>query len=659
MACHLYKVRSVLFYFSLLFVTNSCTRYFSPIPTDINFASNISLFDGQFSLADLLILDSIPNDNDQVLLFENEAIDTLIDLSTLLPEDSAYQKPLNLIQQYYPLPILDEPVTIRSKGQIDVLNAFAPSLVSTFNTAQLDSLLFKGFQNNTDTLKLKIAPQTSLIKPTSISSGSVTLTATNKLNFKVTFTLSLSTNNSELTSVNFILNPGESDSTIFHFNQELLGLSTQLKIHSLHGISSDSLIYIDNNSATLEFSQKFKRLHSEHGHFYPKDTLIALDTISIPLPIHDKTTLKSLSVSSFKLNATYLLDSIGDFISIKEFILHEGSTLSSNQHQITSSVNAFPTENFVPNHRFTSITKSPKFVYEVHVSSAFPVIWYGGNSNIEASFSPEISRIYSAEFLQDKTLVVETTTPVENPFRDNVTLINFKPSLAKAQGIYLLNAWGKLSVKQEFSATNSTGATSLITDSVEINLAASSFTDSAKTTEFKWAKNESTHEDLTEIVSVMNEELHFRNIFAFEAPFGVLFSQPLSIKTKTEHPFASDNASVSLSGEHTFNVANSVLDSILHQTDSITINSSIKINSNSPFQGVYELLHMQDTLVSIPILVNKDSAFLYEEDKTIYDILNLAFPMRGKLQGSFKDTVRIQASDSVQFLIRAKLHNTL
>lgn len=652
------KVRTVLFISVVFIFTPSCTQYFSPMPGEPSFGHELQLFKGKFSLAELITADSVSANNNQTILFQNNLVDTAYSFRSLKPQDSAYQITFNPLSSHFPLPVAQEPEWQQSKSQLNFLQTFAPDLVASFSNAQSDSLFFKGFTNVLDTLYLPQHTLSKLLSSTKISSGTMQLTATNNLNIPIHFKVGVFSNNTLVTTAPFLLEPGSADSNTFLFNGTVLGTSTTLKVFDVAAPGRDSALFIDNLTASLNFHQILRQLHAESGNFYPKDTVIATDTIDLSFPIADKAALSSISAHYFKVEMSHLLDSIGDQISMKEVLFDANTSYDTKQNIVIASSQAFPTELYSQNSRFTNLHSGMKYAYEISIISGFPIVWSTA-SNVSTTLSPKVGGIYCAEFNQDKTLVFQSNSTRSNPLRNAVSLSDYQWEKARMYGSYTFHAWGKADLKQETETETANGSTVYLADTFSIAFNAADFSDSSLATKFNWSVDETDHADVADAVDINSKELRIKSTLTLKAPFGVLFNKKVPMETYSELPLYSNNASLSINSIHSIDFYNGTFDSLLVHTDSLTLRATIASKTIRPLHGNYALLLGQDTLLGLPINTVGDSLYSSLADTTLWELEELTRPLTGHFNAMLKDTLIINSTDSLEMIITGTFHNPL
>jgi len=653
------KCNAVIFSVCALFLLTECNGYFTPTQPTATLPSEWCLYQGAFSMTELLSSDSSSTGSSasQTVLLEQQLIDTSQSLASLRPDDSSYSHSLVALSAHPSLRLVPESFKTLQLTQTAVLQTFAPGLIPTFNASQLDSLRFKGFPTNGALKAYTKQLLHSIVQPSIIRSGEVMLHAENTLNIPLNFKVNLYTGSVKHLTHSFVLAVDGKDSISYTFDETLVGSECYLEIEEVSAPEATEKVFIDNTTAALLLEQRFTGLRASSGYFYAADTVLVRDTVALALPVAHVDGLTSVDLASLKVETSQSLDSLGEVVHFQGNLWHGNQLLSTQSTQLVPGSAPFYST-LSTGHRGYATSGTPlEYRYEVRVDSTFPTLWSDA-SNLLLQMNVKSGAVTAVEYNTPQTVTLQKGFVPTPPFWATTAVGNSGQELATLNGELAVNAWGKAVLSQSYTAQNDQGTYNL-QDTAQLTFAATQKSDSATRSTLQWGISASDDPDLGPIASVNNSYQYVSLDLTFQPPFGVIFSTPLSSSVSTSYPLSSFTGELVLRGSHTLDFNGNGMDSLGYLSDSISLRTVLRCVSSSDLDLSYALEAFGDTLSYLRMNALKDSLFVADSAATVYDLGLLQVPFTGTFNGTFDDTLLLRTTDSLYIDVLGTYHYAL
>ena len=653
------KCKTVLLSVCTLFLLTQCNGYFTPTNPNASLPSELRLHSGAFAITELLKIDSlsVAPTTSQIVMLEQQLLDTTQSLASLRPEDSSYKHSFFALNDHPALRLIPESSKSLQISQTAFLQSFAPFLTTAFSSSQLDSLLFKGFSSNGASKSYPKQPLNSIVQPSVIRSGKVTLRAENGLDFPVDLRVSLYTASTKHLTHTFSLSQGDKDSISFTFDETLVGTECFLTIEDVSAPNVTNKIYIDNTTASLSLEQSYSSLKASSGYFYAADTLLVQDTLALALPIQNVDGLTSVDLASLELITTQSLDSLGEVIGFQGSLWYGNQLLSTYNTQLVPGNEPFKSTLSTGHHGYAVGTIPLEYRYELRTNPSFPTKWSDvSNLLLELTMNP--GSVTAVEYNKPRTIAIQKGFAPTSPFWSTTAAANSGQEQAILNGELAINAWGKAVLAQAYTAQNDQG-TFYLQDTVQLTFDATQKSDSATRSILNWDITATQNPDLGPIAAVDNSYQSTSLELVFQPPFGVIFSKPFSSSINTLYPLSSFNGELILSGSHTFNLNENGMDSLNYLCDSLSLKTVLRCYSSSNLSLSYALEAFGDTIIYLDALAPKDSLFSVDSTNSVYELGLLQVPFKGTFNGTFDDTLLIRNTDSFYIDVLGTYHFAL
>ena len=587
------KYSNPLLLFAFIAIFASCEGDFIQ-QEDFNpsFGGDFKLLEGRFSVLDLFHLDSIPSSNNQIITIENTLSDDLIDFSPLIPEDSLYTTPLNLLSSSANFEIADHSYLTQSISQIQFIQSFATADFSLFNTNNGNSIAWSGCSSFSNYyFGSVIVPE--VFDEIRIDSGLYDITLVNNLDFDVTIGIALKSNPSILFSQ--VVTIGMKDSVML----DTLVLNTDANASynwtiyqvSSPGIPLGSTSTIDNSNL-FELKVRRSNCFLSSGKFRPVSNVLADLNVNLPLPLERADKFNYVEANDIDLTNLFQANGLGSTsLQLYRTITDAGGTLFSDVIYVISNPQVINWVAAMSNTAIQPVNGKVEVHYELKsLPNAIIEINPSKSIVINHGFTTAPD-IVALGFNEDWLYSFSTTTEPYGHWPEELQL-NFTPLQSSIKRTLSHLGWGDVTINSEFQNHIGTFAH----DSLTINLG-STFLDSSVNASMNWSLNGFS---VNSFNALTPDSLTATTSFNFKAPWGVRMGNETLLLSEAELSLNSNNGTALLRSEKKLELSdNGKLDSLIASCDSISAYAVVRSKTTNAVVNSTYLTNNVDTIIAL------------------------------------------------------------
>lgn len=583
----------LLFLVLIGITTTQCQNFYVPNSTgEPTIGTQIPLFEGAFSWAELIKKDSL-SDNQSAITLEQSVLNSSFDLTSLLPEDSAYYMFGSGFIVPNGLGINNPDTMYLQKNQLEVINIAAPSLSSQFINNNLGSLHYFGFTSNGTSISSAPYVYNDIISNTDLNQGRLHLEIENSLDFPVNFKVSVLSGSDTIFKSTQAMNSADTvikDLNIAGRNLKPNNRIVISQISSVYDIKSP--IPIDNSNG-IAITAYYYNLNGKTGEFIPQPFSSTSEEI-LTIPVKNPSKLRSFSAKKLVFNHSILCSDVEGDVKMRRKVFDKTGLVFTDSiflHSSGTQVN-WPLDlsgiRLVPNNGTIKVEKEFIITDKIFVSlGSFP---YASSAY---NFGPNIEYTYF-ETTEEKELTVSETSYPQNVWPSGLT-VDMNPRVSTANGTLKLIGWGTVECATQLSSITN-GQSVDYSDTNTFNLG-NSVADSSLFSSISWS---TTSDKLGEAIYFLADEIVTTSTVTFKGLWGIHVDGINNVTTTIESPLDSKEGSFHLEAAKTINKEfNQGLLEQLYTADSLLLITEFRHNRENALNLNWSLLSNGDTLSMI------------------------------------------------------------
>ena len=589
------RVKIMEFLVGLFFMT-ACSNFYvetDPIEPQLNLP--IPIFNGAYSWADLLALDSTGNGPVKI---QRTILEKPFDFTDLIPKDSLFIKLGNTFNFPAALEIAETDSLNYKINQLDFIQLFAPQNYSDFASNNLSSIPAPSFSDNG---AVNVSPNKSWgsIHANVLSgTASFTLGIENEFDFDLNFRISIVTAGDTIFQKDLFLESKDSLTEVFSKYNQTIGTHVSTIVHKCSTSAGKTLISIDNSNE-LAIKLKANTITGRFGSFkIPKSITIdsAIEKLGIGCSNGSDLNLFVPELMTYDYNIQ-AIGIIAD-LRLERVILDKNGILNSETIVVPVSNSPFNWPMDLSNLLIRPLQGEIEIQTRLYMESGMP-IEIQPNRNVTSIYQKLTPNLYKAiEVNQDKTIIISDSI---FPYASwpNLIQLSCLPKYSELNTELNLTGWGKvihnLNVSSEYLGTMYS-----INESTIHNFG-NGIQDSALQKVLNWQLTSTTNNPLINGICAIDPAIiHSTSALTFKKPWGIVFNANNNVSISSTSDIAFDEGSLSLetSKQLTLEVSDE-LKAMLYSSDSMAIFANVRSTHDTILNYQWEIFTPNDTLLTV------------------------------------------------------------